>query len=110
MDFDIDWNLDDARRVTKEAHTAVVEDPTNKKKIKTLTKEGIMFTTSLRVLNEDCMEQVSAYRNALKSHKSQKEQEQILDELYESYQENMSKRVISNAFSSPPNLLRLIFE
>jgi hypothetical protein len=91
MDFDLDWTLDDARYVTKEAWESVVKDPDNKKLKNELAEAGTMYTNSLYVLNQFCKPELARYRQALVRHEPQAEQSRLLDELYTSYAVNMEK-------------------
>ena len=109
MDFDLDWTLDDARYVTKDAYEAVAQDPTNKRLVKILTNQGKMYTTSLSVLNEYCKPELIAYRKALASHASSKKQEALLDELYTAYQVNMSKEPYRRVFRGISGFFGWIF-
>ena len=109
MDFDLEWTLDDARYVTREAYEAVAKDPTNKKLVKTLTTQGKMYTMSLSVLNEYCKPELAEYRKALVAHASKAEQERLLDNLYKVYNLNMSKEPYRKVFQEISSFFRSIF-
>lgn len=109
MDFDLDWTLDDARFVTKDAYEAVAKDPTNKRLIKVLTNQGKMYTTSLSVINDYCKPELAEYRQALASHAPKEKQEELLNNLYTVYQENMTKEPYRRIFRGISGFFGRIF-
>lgn len=100
MDFALEWNLSDARLVTRAAHRAYSEDPQSDAKRRALTAEGLMYTRSLEVLNGRCMDELAAYRRCLHARAGAAERERALDALYERYCCEMDKRSVADKMLS----------
>ena len=108
MDFELDWNLFDARNVTSEAHKAYDQDPENKEKRRILTEEGLMYSRSLEVLNEECMDLMAEYRRRLKWYVSKSKREKKLDELYEDYCNKMDKKNVADKMLSISGFIKSV--
>jgi hypothetical protein len=99
MFFDLEWTLDDARYVAKDAYDAFVRDPDNEELEEKLRQRGKMFTHSLHVLNELCKPEMANYRQSLVSHASQEVQDELLTKLYTSYSSQMGREPFRKFFS-----------
>lgn len=94
FDFPIDWNMPDAVMICQKEYDDVRFQP-NKRNIRALNDKGLMLTKSIEFLNDECMDELEAYREALVYGNSPKDREQSLDALYTKYQENFPQTWLS---------------
>jgi hypothetical protein len=109
MDFPIEWTLDDARFVAGDAFKALQSNSEDRESLKRVFERGTMFTDSLRVLNSECIPELTAYRESIVFRRSKKAQEEELASLYEAYCRGMSKEPFRKILTDFRGFLKALF-
>ena len=92
MDFDLNWNLFDARYVTDTEYNSFILNPNDNNNKKLLENSGKSYTKSLNILNSFCKKELIDYRTSLTQRKfNESDQKFFLNELYQKYLNEFKK-------------------
>ena len=95
MDSELDWTLPDAQYVCQKEVLAVTRDESDAEAASQLRKKGLMFTHSLEIINKECRVELTQYRIALATYKSEEQKQAALSQLYSKYRKQMNKNFFS---------------